>query len=289
VTGVQTCALPIYNDDENTFWDSLYNDIQDISNKHFTHNEEIINSEEIHIEKIINKSTENVLNIEPQGTKIEAELNKLKNIIFEQEKSLSSINKALNEVNSEPDNTEQSEDLEKINEQFGKLERNIEESKVCMEILESENDRLQGELSEFEAKYNNMCDQLASGGADSSTNTENVANENVTQLKNTLEQQNDQISELSETVDSLQLEAEQAEKLKSTLEEFTRGSQEMTTCITILEEENDRLLDRVEELENTSPQENEADDNTLKQKAEELEQELIKKDVAYAKLQDEYV
>ena len=250
--------------------------------------EEIINIEEVQVEKVINQSINNVEQIESQGTKIDAEVNKLKDIIYDQENSLDALSKALNEASKNSDNTETSEDLEKFNEQFGKLERNIEESKVCMEILESENDRLQGELSEFEAKYNNMCDQLASGGADSSTNTEDVANENVTQLKNTLEQQNDQISELSETVDSLQLEAEQAEKLKSTLQEFTRGSQEMATCITILEEENARLLDRVEELENTSPQENEADDNTLKQTAEELEQELIKKDVANAKLQDDY-
>ena len=278
-----------HSDNENTFWDSIYTDIQGISEKHFTHKEEIINVEEVHVEKIINKPINNVEQIESQGTKIDAEVNKLKDIIYNQETSLSALSKALNDAKTDKDNNEISEELEKFTEQLGKLERNIEESKVCMEILESENDRLQGELSEFENKYNSMCDQLASGETAVSTRIESQPNENIDQLKSTLEQQNGQISELTDAIDSLQLEAEQAEKLKSTLAEFTRGSQEMTTCITILEEENERLLDRVEELENASPQTSEVNDNALEQKTEELKQELIKKDVAYAKLQDEYV
>ena len=255
-----------HSDNENAFWDSIYTNIQDISDTHLTHKEEITNLEEIHVEKIINKSSDNVEQIESQGTKIDAEVNKLKDIIFDQENSLTALSKALSEVNTDKDGAEIAADIEKFTEQLGKLERNIEESKVCMEILESENDRLQGELSEFETKYNSMCEQLATGEPQTSTSTESQPNENIDQLKNTLEQQNGQISELTDAIDGLQLEAEQAEKLKSTLEEFTRGSQEMTTCITILEEENERLLDRVEELENTSPQAGETDDSVLKQK-----------------------
>ncbi|MCW8909441.1 MAG: hypothetical protein OQK76_02355 [Gammaproteobacteria bacterium] len=278
-----------HNEDENAFWESIYSDIQNISDKHFTQKEEIINLEEIQVEKVIKKTIENVIHIEPQGKKIDAEVNKLKDIIYEQENSLSSLSRALQEASKNKDDSEIPEELVHFNEQLGKLERNVEESKVCMEILETENDRLQGELSEFETKYNEMCDQLASGTSAISSSAEPLANENVEQLKSALEEQNGKISALTDTVDDLQLEAKQAEKLKATLKEFTQGSKEMMTCITILEEENERLLTRVDELEKDSPQTDDADATALKQKTEELEQELIKKDVAYAKLQDEYV
>ncbi|MDH5472042.1 MAG: hypothetical protein OEY61_04240 [Gammaproteobacteria bacterium] len=273
-----------HNDNENTFWNHLYTGIQDIHGKFFTEVNEIINHEEIHVEKIIKKSTETVLHIEPQSKKIDAEVNKLKDIIYDQENSLSALSKALKEASSHKNNSEASESFNQLYGLVTNLERNIEESRVCMEILESENDRLQGKLAEFETKYNSMCEQLASG----QTNTEPQSSENVEQLRSTLEEQNQKISELAETVDHLQLEASQAEKLKATLKEFTRGSQEMMTCITILEEENVHLLDRIDELQNNSSASGDGDTDELNKKIILLEEEIIKKDVAYAKLQDEY-
>ena len=278
-----------HSDNENSFWEHLYSNIQDIRNQFLTSTTEIINKEEIVVNKIINKSTETILTIEPQGKKIDAEVNKLKDIIYNQENSLSALSKALKEASKNHDDPEVSESLEQLHQLVSKLERNVEESRVCMEILESENDRLQGELTEFETRFNAMSDQIASQKPAGAIETESQSSENVDQLKNTLEQQNQKITQLAETVDNLQLEAEQAEKLKATLKEFTRGSQEMMTCITILEEENEHLLDRIDALQNNTSQSGETDDSGLTLKIGKLEEEIIKKDVAYAKLQDEYL
>jgi len=64
------------------------------------------------------------------------------------------------------------------------------------------------------------------------------------------------------------------------------------SCIIILEEENERLQASTEnepltKAENEESTDNEAPDATKTQIAG-LEEELIKKDVAYAKLQDEF-
>lgn len=276
------------NENENAFWGSLYKSLGEIKNKYFTTTEEIINQENIHVEKVINKTTETVLEIEPQGKKIDAEVNKLKDIIFDQENSLNALAKALKNTSNTDNDTDTTELFEQLQQQTASLERTIQESKVCMEILESENDRLQEELTGFESRYNEMCEQLESGEFTSTSSIETESNENLNQLKSTLEEQDKQISELSHTVDDLQLEAEQAEKLKATLQEFTKGSQEMMTCITILEEENERLLEEVEEVKNAKN--SSKDENVkLKQKIASLEEDAIKKDVAYAKLQDEYL
>jgi len=70
----------------------------------------------------------------------------------------------------------------------------------------------------------------------------------------------------------------------------------MMSCITILEEENERLQ---EEASHTSDGQQEADVETapvssdeetaaLQSKVSELEEEIIKKDVSFAQLQDEF-
>lgn len=269
--------------DENRFWQSQYKTMQDIFDKHFSHTEEIINKEEIIVNKIVKESKDTYIQIEPQKQKIDTEVNKLKDIIYEQENSISALSKALKQAAEDHTDKEFAGTLGLLNDQLNQLERNMEESRTCIEILETENERLQEELINF----SNM--QQVAGNISSDT-SEPVAqpSENVEQLKASLEQQDQKIEELLDTVNNLELEAQHAEKLRTTLQEFTRNSQEMMGCITILEEENERLLQEIEELKNTIQQLTDADDEELQQKLTELEQALIKKDVEYAKLQDNY-
>ena len=73
----------------------------------------------------------------------------------------------------------------------------------------------------------------------------------------------------------------------------------MMGCITILEEENERLLEAASqvtdepqkdeiEAETEAPAANNEETAALQSKISELEEEMIKKDVAFAQLQDEF-
>lgn len=100
-------------------------------------------------------------------------------------------------------------------------------------------------------------------------------------MREMLEKQEQKIALLTTTIDSLQIDAEQAEKLKSTLQEFAHSSREMMSCITILEEENERLLA-------SSDGESPVNAEEIQQKIKKLQDEIIKRDVDYAKLQEEF-
>jgi len=90
-------------------------------------------------------------------------------------------------------------------------------------------------------------------------------------------------------IENLEIDAAQADKLKETIGDFARTSKEMMSCITILEEENERLKDGEENAsENSATSEGTEDVAALKQNINTLEEDLIKKDVAFAKLQDEF-
>ena len=101
--------------------------------------------------------------------------------------------------------------------------------------------------------------------------------------------QESKMKQLIETIESLEIEASHTERLKETLDGFTRTSQEMMSCISILEEENERLKETThheESADNNEPSGGDVDEMNSKLSA--LEEELIKKDVAYAKLQDDF-
>jgi len=111
-------------------------------------------------------------------------------------------------------------------------------------------------------------------------------------MKEVVEQQEARIKQLIDSIESLEIEASQAEKLKDTIGDFARTSQEMMSCITILEEENERLVashdDEDGNTEDSATTDSGGDTDNLKSEISSLEEELIKKDVAYAKLQDEF-
>jgi len=231
------------------------------------------------------ESKEKVFYIETQGKKIDGEVNKLKDIIYEQENALSSMKKALQ--GAEGDEADNPELLNNLKEQLEALERQLSDSKMCMEVLEMENNRLQEEVDNIDSRH----ESLFEGNEDEKTE-DNDSLIDLEQMKEVVEQQENKIQNLLETIEGLEIDAAQAEKLKETLSDFARTSKEMMSCISILEEENDRLKESADEetSENNQNMESagDADTDNLKSTISQLEEELIKKDVAFAQLQDEF-
>jgi chromosome segregation ATPase len=276
-------------DNENSYWDSIYSGMQDMLDQFKT-----IETKQVVVENeiITNKKDvkEKVFYIETQGKKIDGEVNKLKDIISEQENTLNSLRKSLKD-DSGADIAVDADVLSDLTNRLNDFERQLTDSKMCMEVLELENDRLQQEINDIEKRH---ADESA--GKTNKDEAESTSMIDLDQMKEVLEKQEQQIQDLHSTIENLEIDAQQAEKLKSTINDFTRTSQEMMGCISILEEENEllkgQLSDNEPDTEETpsiaaAPANNE-EAAQLKSKLKGLEQEIIKKDVAYAKLQDEY-
>lgn len=263
---------------EINFWESIYQGMQDLVEHLKTI--EVITEEKTSTTTVSEKgeSKEKVFYIETQGKKIDGEVNRLKDIIYDQENAINSMKNAIDSTDGEF--ADDAETLEFLKQQLETIERQLSDSKMCMEVLEMENDRLQSEIDQFEAQGEIQ---------DKTDEDESDTGIDIGQMKETLEQQEARIQELLETIESLEIDASQADLLKQTLNDFTRSSQEMMSCITILEEENERLQETAnhsDEAEAVGSVEN--DTSELTSKISGLEEELIKKDVAYAQLQDEF-
>lgn len=270
------------------FWDSLYEGIKILLEKYKTSETDTL-TETLDQSTHSVESKEKVFYIETQGKKIDGEVNKLKDIIYEQENALSSMKKAMANAmeNNEDMQPEESEIFEELRKNIEAIERQLNDSKMCMEVLEMENDRLQEEVDKMDARHSALFEEKE--------NTENDTVIDLDQMKEVVEQQELKIKQLIESIESLEIDATQAEKLKQTISDFSRTSKEMMSCIVILEEENERLqtesiehpVDDVQQGEGTASTDEE-DGNAFKAQISNLEEELIKKDVAYAKLQDEF-
>jgi len=251
-------------EDEDAFWEKIVSGMQEISDE-LTVIEEVA-VEESQEEKDQPKSDEEkVLYIETQGKKIDGEVNKLKDIISGQEHTLSDLQKALKnaEENSEEDGDfKSSAEFQELKIQAGNFEQQINDSKMCMEVLEMENDRLQTEVDDLQGRYNELFKQQEEADNEEVTEKAPVEpenNENIDKMKTTLDKQEQQIVELNGTIDKLELSAQEAEALKEKLSEFARNSQEMMGCIAILEDENESLSKMVNELEENNGNSGEAD------------------------------
>lgn len=266
---------------EINFWESLYAGLQNIADN-FKTTETITNTETETIESVDIKteSKEKVFYIETQGKKIDGEVNKLKDIISEQEIALSSMQKSMH--SAEEELAEDSPALIALKEQVALIERQLSDSRMCMEVLEMENNRLQEEIDKMDQRHDSLFEDN-----DDNTDANSETTVDLQQMKEVVASQEEKIQQLVDTIESLEIEAAQADKLKDTLKDFTRTSQEMMSCITILEEENERLQEAVH-AEETGSETDTEDVTAIKNKIAEMEEELIKKDVAYAKLQDEF-
>lgn len=150
------------------FWDHIYSGMQNLLGQLKT-TEVITQTKPADIAKQKIESKEKVFYIETQGRKIDGEVNKLKDIIYDQENALSSMKKALSSAASElPDD---STSLDEISQQMESLGRQLNESMVCMEILEAENERLQTEINQMNTRNEALFD---------SDNTDDVKKPNRT-------------------------------------------------------------------------------------------------------------
>ncbi len=264
---------------EINFWDSIYSSMQDIieSLRSF----ETITNEKSSVETVSIKgeSKEKVFYIETQGKKIDTEVNRLKDIIYEQENALNSMKSAI-------DNNQEGSDVDPevfkfLKEQLDNVERQLSDSKMCMEVLEMENNRLQEEIDQLEAQA------FATPTGDEPEATSNI---DLDELKKSISDQEEKINELLRKIDELELSAEEAEQLKETVRNFTLTSKEMMQSIAQLEEENEALKSAMESDgsidANTGT--SSSDSGDLSTTISELQEEIIKKDLAYAQLQDEF-
>ncbi len=264
------------------FWDSIYDGMKNLLEQFSS--TEVVNTtstETISDTATVTESKEKVFYIETQGKKIDGEVNKLKDIIYEQENALNSMKKSLEDAGSE--GTEDSALLSAISDQIQALERQLSDSKMCMEVLEMENNRLQEEVDNMDARHSALFEDETKQSGDSLIDLE--------QMREVVEQQESRIQQLVDTIDSLEIDATQAEKLKETIGDFARTSKEMMSCIAILEEENEKLQAAKNDsadinTENTTAGSEDVDE--LKSSISKLEEEIIKKDVVHAQLQDEF-
>ena len=276
-------------DNEGAFWKSLYKGFKNAIKKFRGKDKDATTETIVNTKK---EQTEKVFYIETQGKKVDTEVNKLKDIIYEQENVLNSMRKSLNTAkqNLPDDSTSSNEELEQLMAQLEAFEQQVNDSRMCMDVLELENTRLQDELSQLEHEF----EEIASSKSTSEGKSEPVIN--LDEMKEIIQKQENQIKELTNTINSLKIDKNQAERLKTTIGDFARTSQEMMGCINILEEENERLQHELDEIhQNTDTGVDTDADNELTElleshetKISQLEEDIIKKDVAYAKLQDEF-
>lgn len=191
-------------------------------------------------------------------------------------------------ANAETELPEESESLSVIKQQLSALENQLNDSKMCMEVLEMENNRLQEEVDKMEERHESLFEEPIKESEESESMID------LEQMKEVVEEQESKIDQLIETIESLEIEASQAEKLKETISGFARTSKEMMGCIAILEEENERLqstsANEMTDAENTGETTDISNEevDSMKSKINGLEEDIIKKDVAYAQLQDEF-
>lgn len=265
-------------DDEDSFWHQIHSGMQALIAQ--------FKSSETHTEtttEVQSKTEvkEKVFYVETQGRKVDNEVNKLKDIIYDQENALSSMQKNLSKAIEEA--PQESESLNDLHQQFTSLERQIVDSKMCMDILETENERLQDELHKIQSKL----------PADDTSDDDTEVSVEISQIKEVVRQQKERIKQLQTIIESLEIDTDKADELQTHLSAFTRSSEEMMSCITILEEENERLQDEVHTIEDSLQHETDGTADSqqmseLQTKVNELEEEVVKKDLALAQLQEEF-
>jgi len=264
------------------FWQTIYDGMKKLLEQFSSVEIRTDSNTSNSVETTTKESKEKVFYIETQGKKIDGEVNKLKDIIYEQENALSSMKKAMHDA--EQEHPEESESLTILKEQMEAIERQLNDSKMCMEVLEMENNRLQEEVDNIDARHDALFEEVKENNSE-----ENDSLIDLGQMKEVVEQQENKIQQLIDTIENLEIDAAQAEKLKTTIGDFARTSKEMMSCISILEEENERLKDSNDNASESSTSSGDTEDvDALKQNISTLEEDLIKKDVAYAKLQDEF-
>ncbi len=191
---------------------------------------------------------------------------------------------------------------QKLSDQLEALIPEAERSEALQTLLDTMNeqrDRLQAELDQLESQ----SDELAKT-ARQDTHSQEEKDETTSELAAQLDKQKRKIFELHHLVDDLHLEAEKAEALQTTLDQFDLANRDMNMCIQVLEEENQFLQEQIKSLlklgesesvyqadttadeKNPEPQEQL---ETLRSELEDKNRQIKSLEEKYAAMEQEYL
>lgn len=169
-----------------------------------------------------------------------------------------------------------------LSRQVKTLEQRYREATTCLDVMGQENERLQEKVERKDAHI---------------AHAETESRENVSDLQDQLGKQKQKLSELTDLLGTLQLEAEQAETLRAKFEQLELAGRDMNMCIQILEEENQFLQEQVRALLQLDEGESvytaeqaaaEADGASLQAELEALQSKLADKDAELGALAEKY-
>ena len=154
------------------------------------------------------------------------EINHLKDVINNQQDAMAALRAQL-ESHSDL------EGMDSILAQMEDFEKQSAELERCLLVLESENERLRELQNE--------------GGATAKIEPADPAQ--LTGLKNMVGSQQETIGGLRKLIGELMPEADKAQQLEETLDSIQRTNQELSGCVSVLEDENTMLRNELEEIE----------------------------------------
>jgi len=216
----------------------------------------------------------------------EDELNHLKTVINNQQDAMAALRAQIEEHASEV------EGIDSVLQQLEDFEKQSTELERCLLVLESENERLRAA-------------QNAGGQAAGAIAAADPAQ--LTGLKNMVGSQQQTIDGLRSLIGELMPEADKAAQLEDVLNRIQRTNQELSGCVSVLEDENTMLRNELEmitrqleeqetaavaEEEDTEPAQDAAGDSEqlkeLEIKVQELEALVEFKDATIEELEKQY-
>jgi len=157
----------------------------------------------------------------------EEEIKHLKDVINNQQDAMKALRAQLEEH-------AELEGMESVLKQLEDFEKQSTELERCLLVLESENERLKSVQDEND---------------EAATKIEPTEPAQLTGLKNMVGGQQETIDGLRKLIGELMPEADKADKLEETLDKITRTNQELSGCVTLLEDENTMLRSELEMIE----------------------------------------
>lgn len=154
----------------------------------------------------------------------EEEINHLKEVINNQQDAMSALRAQL-EAHSGV------EGMDSVLQQLEDFEKQSAELEKCLLVLESENERLKAAQEQ---------------GGDEAKSIEPADPAQLTGLKNMVGGQQETIGSLRKLIGELMPEADKAGKLEETLNQIQRTNQELSGCVSVLEDENTLLRNELE-------------------------------------------
>lgn len=154
----------------------------------------------------------------------EEEINHLKDVINNQQDAMSALRAQLEEHAG-------IEGMDSVLQQLKNFVKQSAELEKCLLVLESENERLKAAQDQ---------------GGDEAKSIEPADPAQLTGLKNMVGGQQETIGSLRKLIGELMPEADKAGQLEETLNQIQRTNQELSGCVSVLEDENTLLRNELE-------------------------------------------